>query len=121
MVPWSKGKPLAFDVTCSDFFAPSRVHLPDGAALIAKEQQKEAKYSELFLTHHVQAIAVDSLGRWGPSSLAFLQELSRRLRARTCDPRAGNFLFQRLSIAVCQGNRQSVCGTLPGTFPRFDF
>ena len=120
LIPWSRGKPLAFDVTCCDFFAPSRLHLPDGAALIAKEQEKERKYHELSLTHRVQAIAADSLGRWGPSSMAFLEDLCCRLRTNSCDPRAGSFLLQRLSIAICQGNRQSVSGTLPGTISQLD-
>ena len=90
----------------------------DGAALIAEEEELE--YRELSLTHQVQAIAVGSLARWGPSSLAFLKDMSHHLRTNTGDPWAGSFLLEHLKIAICQGNRQSLPGTLPSTIPLFD-
>ena len=56
-------------------------------------------------------MAVESAGTFGQDATEFLQELGRRIAAATGDPRATEFLFQRLSVAVQRGNAACVLGT----------
>ena len=113
LVPWQSGQPLAFDVTCMDSFAPSRQHCLPGAALVTKEAEKRAKYADL-RGHLFSPVAVETLGRWGAESFAFLKELGRRLNSVSGDPRSSLFLRHRLSVAVIRGNCLAVLGSIPG-------
>ena len=47
----------------------------------------------------------------GPISLAFLKELGRRIREETGEPKIFDYLVQRLSVAVQQGNCVAVLGS----------
>ena len=113
LVPWQSGQPLAFDVTCIDSFAPSRQHCQPGVALVQKEAEKRAKYADL-RGHLFSPVAVETLGRWGPQSFAFLKELGRRLNSVSGDSRSSSFLRHRLSVAVTRGNCLAVLGSIPG-------
>ena len=113
MVPWQSGQPLAFDVTCIDSFATSRQHCQPGAALVAKEAEKRVKYADL-RGHFFSPVAVETLGRWGTQSFAFLKELGRRLNSVSGDSRSALFLRHRLSVAVARGNCLAVLGSIPG-------
>ena len=113
LVPWQSGQPLAFDVTCIDSFAPSRQHCQPGVALVKKEAEKRAKYADL-RGHLFSPVAVETLGRWGPQSFAFLKELGRRLNSVSGESRSSFFLRHRLSVAVTRGNCLAVLGSIPG-------
>ena len=113
LFPWQSGQPLAFDVTCIDSFAPSRQHCQPGAALVTKEAEKRAKYADL-RCHFFSPVAVETLGRWGTQSFAFLKELGRRLNSVSGDSRSALFLRHRLSVAVARGNCLAVLGSIPG-------
>ena len=113
LVPWQSGQPLAFDCTCIDSFAPSRQHCQPGVALVKKEAEKRAKYADL-RGHLFSPVAVETLGRWGPQSFAFLKELGRRLNSVSGDSRSSLFLRHRLSAAVTRGNCLAVLGSIPG-------
>ena len=107
------GAALAFDVTCIDSFAPSRQHCQPGAALVAKEAEKRAKYADLRV-HFFSPVAVETLGRWGTQSFAFLKELGRRLNSVSGDSSSALFLRHRLRVAVAMGNCLAVLGSIPG-------
>ena len=83
LAPWSSGKLLVWDATCSDTFAPSRrsqaTHAPGEVAARA-EKRKEAKYISLPAGH--QFVPVETMGAMGPRTLLFLKELGKRMRAQ---------------------------------------
>ena len=110
-IPWSRGLCLAWDFTCVDCLAPSRIDKLSHAASDA-EKRKSAKYSELTATHHFSAVACCTLASWGGLSLKFLKALGKKLADNTLEPRAGFFLRQRLSVAIARGNATSVLGTI---------
>ena len=115
MVPWRRGKFLAWDATCIDTFAPSYQSLVVQAVrsvAVKAESLKEEKYSVLSHTHEFAPIAVESSGVFGLQSLTFVKELGRRLRYQTGEEKAGTYLIQQLSIAVQHGNVISILGGL---------
>ena len=116
LIPWTRGKCLAWDATTPDTLAAS--HLPStrsqpGAAATHSSLLKVQKYNALAPTHHFVAIAVETLGPWNAEGLAFIRELGRRITLVTGEPRETTFLLQRISIAVQLGNVASITGSLP--------
>ena len=116
LIPWARGKCLAWDATTPDTLASS--HLPStsrsaGAAAAHSSTIKLQKYADLVPTHHVVPIAVETLGPWGVESLEFVRELGRRTSLTTGDPRETTYLLQRISVAVQLGNVASFSGSLP--------
>ncbi|KAI5635037.1 hypothetical protein NE865_12269 [Phthorimaea operculella] len=88
---------------------------PDGMTLVPAADfaaiKKREKYSVLAKNYTFVPIAVETLGCWGTEAKDFIKEVGQRLRETGCDPRAGSFLVQRLSIAIQRGNAASVMGT----------
>jgi hypothetical protein len=116
LIPWTRGKCLAWDATTPDTLAAS--HLPStstrvGAAAHHSSQLKDQKYSALSPSYHFVAVAVETMGPWNAEGRAFVQELGRRTSVITGDPRETSFLFQRISVAVQLGNAASFTGSLP--------
>ena len=116
LVPWSRGRCLTWDSTCSDTLAAS--HLPatsktPGAAAHTAELTKHRKYSQLPDSYIFCPFAVETLGPFGQEAIALVDELGRRLQLSTGEPRSRSFLVQRLSIAIQRGNSAAVLGTIP--------
>ncbi|XP_047998319.1 uncharacterized protein LOC125235776 [Leguminivora glycinivorella] len=116
LVPWSMGRPLVWDATCVDTLAPS--HVPGtkvgaGAAASLAEDLKRRKYVTLGSSYIFAAFGVETMGPWGPSARCLYKELSKRLIDASGDQRAGQYLAQRISIAIQRGNAASLLGTLP--------
>ena len=108
LLPWAKGKPLAWDVTVPDTYAKS--HIADivstpGAAAHQAAQHKIAKYSKLASTHIFYSIAIETADTWDGIAIELVQEIGRRTTLITQDSRETVFLFQRLSIALQRGMR----------------
>ena len=76
---------------------------PDLAADQAA-QQKMDKYSKLLSMHIFCPVAVETAGTWNGLAIELVQEIGRRITAITEDTRETVFLFQRLSMALQQGN-----------------
>jgi hypothetical protein len=111
LFPWSRGKSLVWDFTCVHRLAPSyrRTASAPGAVIAASaEEKKGSKYQGLERDYIVQPIAVETLGGLGPSTLAFLVELGRRIATSSGNQRAAEFLRQRIGIAVQAGNAACV-------------
>jgi len=115
-VPWSRGKPLAWDATCWDTFAPSHVthtSTAAGAAAATAEVQKHRRYEFLEDRYIFVPVAVESMGCMGEEGLDLVKKIGSLIRRRHNFHLATAYLFQRLSIAIQQGNTAAILGTLP--------
>ncbi|XP_021962574.1 uncharacterized protein LOC110858198 [Folsomia candida] len=116
LVPWARGRPLVWDFTCVDTFAPS--YLPQtcvhpGAAAEKAEDRKMKRYEDLLDRFLFVPVAVETTGVWGKEGLSLIKEIGTRITALTDEKRATNFLIQRISIAVQRGNVAAILGSLP--------
>ena len=67
LVPWSRGKPLAWDVTVPDTYAASHIQataISAGAAAEKASDNKRVKYNDLATTNIFIPIAVETSGAW---------------------------------------------------------
>ena len=120
LFPWSRGKSLVWDFTCINRLAASysRSATAPGSVIAAcAEEKKYTKYEDLARDFIVQPVAVESLGGIGPSTLAFLSDLGNRIYATNGNKRAGEFLRQRIGIAVQAGNAACLKETFSFTAP----
>jgi hypothetical protein len=116
IIPWARGKCLAWDATTPDTLAASHLNVTQMSAGAAAERAaalKATKYASIGPTHVFVPVAIETLGPWNPEGLDFIQELGRRVSAVTGDPRETVFLLQRISVAVQRGNAASFAGSLP--------
>ena len=114
--PFREGKCLTWDVTCVDTFADTVVvqsALGPGAAARQAEERKRQRYADLSQRYIFEPVALETSGVYGPAAAAFVQELGRRISARTGERRETAWLRQRLSIAIVRGNAASVLATAP--------
>ena len=92
LLPWTKGKPLAWDVSVPDTYADS--HLADtattaGAAADKAASNKEAKYRQLANSHIFVPVAIET---WNNRAVKLVQELHRRMTGVTEDTRETTYL-----------------------------
>ena len=116
LFPWSQGKSLVWDFTCSDTLAPSHVAVTSteaGKSAAQAERRKLRHYEELSRNFIVTPVAVETLGSWGQMGLKFIKDLGSRISDVTGDKRSTSFLFQSLGMAIQRGNAASVTGTIP--------
>ena len=114
LAPWKAGCLLVWDATCPDTLAASyRVHATSMPRKVAEaaEERKCEKYRGLPPGHVFTPVAIETLGAIGPRSLVFLKELGLRIRGETGEPKATEYLLQRLSVAVQRGNCLAVLGS----------
>ena len=115
LIPWNRGRCVAWDATCPDTFAISHLtttSVSAGSAAARAEEAKVAKYSDIRYGIDFIPIAVESDGAWGQQGLALVNEIGRRTSVLTNDPRCTIFLRQRLSIAVQKGNAICIMATM---------
>ena len=118
LYPWSQGKSLVWDFTCSDTLAPSHVTATSseaGKSASQSERNKLRHYEELTGNYIVMPVAVETMGPWGQIGLKFIKDLGSRIADVTGENRSTSFLFQSLSMAIQRGNAISVLGTTPNT------
>lgn len=114
LFPFSRGKSLVWDATCSDTFSATAViqsALNPGSAARCAEERKRARYAALSDRFIFVPFAVETTGVLGPAAVELVKELGRRLTARSGDGRETMRLAQRISIAVARGNAASVLAT----------
>ena len=98
---------MAWDVTVADTFANSYLPLTAVRAGAAAERgalNKHTKYDHLKNAYIFVPLACEVTGAWSIESIAFIDDLSKRIHAVTGDKREKSHLFQRLSIAIQRGN-----------------
>ena len=107
IIPWKRGRNVAWDVTVADTFAAS--YLPHtsvlaGAAAERAAELKNAKYDYLTKNYIFVPLACEASGLWCTDAIDFLQDLGSRIALSTGEKREPLFLFQRLLIALQKGN-----------------
>ena len=110
LLPWARGKPMAWDVTVPDTYAESHIGstaAKPGGAANKTAQNKIDKYAKFASTHIFYPFAVETAGTWHQVAIELTQEIGRRITAIMEDTRETAFLFQRLSIALRWGNAVS--------------
>src|ERR1700723_1713241 len=116
LVPWRLGRCMVWDATVVDTLAPSHVErtsVTPGAAAATAEKKKRLKYvGNLPPTYEFIPLGIETLGALGPVAEDFLDTLGKRLAITTGFDRAGNYLRQRLSLEIVQGNVGSILGSL---------
>ena len=116
LTPWSNGRPLVWDFTCVDTLAPSNLPLSrqkGGKLASFAEEKKRKKYSTISREVIFFPVAIETLGAWGEDAEHVIRAIGRRISEVTSEPRATNFLRQRLSVAVQRGNAASIISCLP--------
>ena len=99
LIPWSKDKALAWDVTVPDTYADShisRTSLEAGAAAKQAASLKNTKYSDITSTHVFYPIAIETAGSCDTQATELIEELGRRITEATEDPKETTYLFQRI-------------------------
>ena len=107
LIPWTRGKPLVWDITIPDTYARSYINDTAARATAAADQaaaNKIAKYTKLNMTHQFTPIAIETGGAWNQLAIEFVSELGKKMTEVTKEPRESPFQFQRLSIALQRGN-----------------
>jgi len=114
ILPWARGKPLAWDVTVPDTFADAHVinsAREAGAAAEHAATNKTSKYSRLTSTHIFYPVVIETAGTWHHQAVELVKEIGRRTTNITGDERETSYLFQQMSIALQRGNAVSFQNT----------
>lgn len=115
LIPWTRGKTLVWDATCTDTFAPSNLKYSTrmaGRAAEEKAKRKEKKYRTLIeRNYHFVPFSVETMGPWSDDATKFFDELGNMIALKTEDPRSKVFLKQRISMAIQKGNAAAVMGS----------
>ena len=112
-IPWSSGRLLVWDATCSDTFAYSNLYAAvtkAGAVALLEERLKNKKYPHLDSAYIFISVAMKTCSSFRPPNKGFfLKELGRWLASVTLDDNYTNIYYK----AMQQGNAASVVGSLP--------
>ena len=87
LLPWARGKPMAWDVTVPDTYAESHssTAVTPCAAAHRAAQSKTDKYTKLASTHIFCPFAIETAGAWHETAIEVTQEIGRRITVVTED------------------------------------
>jgi hypothetical protein len=114
IIPWKEGRCMVWDFTCPDTLAKSHLNLAvsaPGSVASDAEARKRLKYSSLAATYSFIPIAIETFGALGESASYFFKEVGKRVTKISHEPRATQYIMQRLSVAIQRGNAASIIGT----------
>lgn len=114
LIPWAKGQSLVWDATCVDTFANSYLKMTSTRAGSAADQAVTRKHN-LYRkikdqNYNFVALAVETMGSWSAEAKKFFHSLGKRLEKVSGDPRSGQFLYQRISLAIQKNNAACIMG-----------
>ena len=107
LLPWARGKPMAWDVTVPDTYAESYIGntaTKPGAAAQKTAQNKTDKYSKLASTHIFYPFGIETAGTWHEMAIELTQEIGRRITTITEDTR---------ETTPFHGSAKRKCGFFP--------
>ena len=113
--PYREGRCLIWDATVVDTLATSYVRSTAqkvGAAASIAERRKLSTYSAFAKDFEVMPLAFETFGPTSDNTMAFLNDLKRKINEVQGDRRSGHHFLQRLSLSIQRGNAISVLGTL---------
>jgi hypothetical protein len=116
LIPWLCGKPLLWDVTCTNTLAQSYIRLSSkkaGEAARLRENLKKSKYLTMETNnnyYYFVPIAVEIMGPWGDDAKKN-NEIGEKIHKITNELRATSYLIQRITIVVQRGNTASILET----------
>ena len=120
LIPWSRGRSLVWDITVH---APSNIGLSNhGAGRLADQaaRQKLDRYQELTISHFFVPLAMETTGVFGEQSMAFVQDLSRRIWDTSGEIDEFSRLCQRICVCIQRCNSAAILGTLPPSHIDYD-
>lgn len=116
-IPWSNGQRLVWDATCVDTLAKSylkKTMKEAGAAAEIACKSKHKDYTKIVTSNFkFVGVAFETMGPWCQETKDFIGKIGKMLIIESGDIRAKQFLYQRISLAIQQGNATSILGTLP--------
>jgi hypothetical protein len=121
LVPFSRGRPLVWDATICDIFAPSNISTAcqnAGASADAAELKKINKYKDLSTNYIVKALAFDTMGIPGRDTKKLLKSVGTRLNTVSGETRANEYLLQRMAIEIVRANTICILGTIDDGRPQ---
>ena len=111
MCPWSRGRQLIWDFTCTHTLSASNLRVTKGETAKAaelSETKKMRKYGETPPHLLFMPIAMETLGSYGPQATQFIRELGKRQAEQFDDNTVGSKLRQRFSVELQRGNAKCV-------------
>ena len=105
-IPFRNGLPLAWDFTCPHPLVPSAIEVNKKTSDLCNQKEilKIKKYECLKDSYDFRAIAIDSLGAYGPIAFSSIKEIGKRQFEFSGCNTSCFFLRQRISIAIQKGN-----------------
>ena len=107
ILPFARGREMAWDATICHTCAPTYISAtavnPRAAAELA-ESKKARKYASISDRIDFRAVGIETLGAFGSSARALLDDIARRIRDRSGLPGAKARLYRQISAAVQIGN-----------------
>ena len=105
MIPWRRGRCVAWNVTVPDTFAATHLTpITPSAAADRAATNKKMKYQLLTQTHTFTPLAVETTGAFNTEASKFIQDIGRRCTEATRDIKETAYLFQQVSVAIQRGN-----------------
>ena len=83
-----------------------------GSAAAKAEENRARKYAQFSDCYHVQPVAFETTGAWGPATNTFLTSLKRKLVRSTQEPKEAGYFAAAISIAIMRGNAASILGCI---------
>ena len=103
LIPWAKGKPLAWDVTLPDTFVDSHINSTSTEAGPAAKQAatfKDSKYADIASTHLFFPVAIETADTYDARARELIDEIGRRITDVTEVSKETIYLYQRISIII---------------------
>ena len=122
IAPWKSGHSLVWDFTCQipTLLPMSNIPLVSLHCAVASmaEARKKEKYIVISRSHQFIPVAIETSGAFGQDARGLIADIAHRIRSVSHEPKAHAYLFQRISMAIQQGNAAAVMGTAAASWGR---